>query len=123
MFIKKVIYVGDSKIDDMIVDVIISDGKYECLAMYDLPELAQDNILTEPLYALSNDCLKISEKEIGFNKLSNYYTYKIVGILHRKEKNIVSVGDILIELDDNIPKDIKSNTLIEFNCDRLDVIM
>jgi hypothetical protein len=121
MFIKEVIGEGNSNIDDMLVDVIISDGEYECIAMYDFPELKQGDTLNKPLYALSNNNVQISTKEIGFYKLKNYYAYNIVGVLHKKYKNIVSVGNILIEIDNSIPQDIKTDTIIKFYCDRLDV--
>ena len=118
MYVKDIIKEEDSNIDDMLVDIIVSDGKYECIAMYDFPELKKGNILNNPLDALSSVNIKISTKEIGLYKLKNYYAYKIVGILDKKN-SIVHVGNILIKIDGDIPGDIL-NTKIEFQCDRLD---
>ena len=119
MFIKDIIRVGDSNIDDMLVDIVVSDGKYDCIVMYDFPELKKGDILNNPLYTLSSDNIKISIKEIGLYKLKNYYAYEVVGILDKKN-SIVSVGNILIKVDGDIPGDIINNAKIEFQCDRLD---
>jgi len=120
MFIKEIIKEGDSNIDDTLVDIIISDGQYECIAMYDSPQLKLGDTLSKPLYAFLSTDIKTTTKDIGFYKLKNYYAYEIVGKLNR-EKNIVYVGNILIEIDGYIPADIL-NEKIEFQCDRLDCI-
>ena len=121
MFIKDIIREGDSNVDDMIVDIIVSDGQYECIAMYDFPKLKRGDVLNNPLYAFSCSHIKNSTKEIGVYKLKNYYAYEIVGILDKKNK-IVRVGGILIKIDGDIPGDIANDTKVEFQCDRLDCI-
>ena len=120
MFIKEIIRNKDNNTDDILVDIIVSDGQYECISMYDFPKLKEGDTLKKPLYALLSKDIKITTRDIGFYKLKNYYAYQIVGTLNR-EKNIVYVGDILIEIDGDIPGDIK-NEKIEFQCDRLDCI-
>ena len=58
MFIKDTIRAGDSNVDEMLVDVIVSDGQYECIAMYDLPKLKKGDVLNNPLYAFSCNHIK-----------------------------------------------------------------
>ena len=122
MFIKKIIREGNDSIDKMVVDVIVSDNHFECIALYDLPKLQEGNILDSPLIPLSVNNIQISDEKVGFYKLNAYYSYIIVGILHIKENNIVSVGDILININNfYVPNDINDGQKIEFQVDRLDI--
>ena len=50
-----------------------------------------------------------------------YYAYKLQGKLVDIKKRLMIIGKIVIELEDNIPKDIK-NEFVELNVMRIDLV-
>ena len=50
-----------------------------------------------------------------------FYAYKLIGKLFDLKKRLVSVGEIIISLENNIPKDIDVNEFIEFEVMRIDL--
>ena len=51
-----------------------------------------------------------------------YYAYKLQGKLVDIKKRLMIIGKIVIELEDNIPKDIKENEFVELNVMRIDLV-
>ena len=104
--------------------ILITDGFYECIGYSYGYDFHLGEILKHPLYA--NSC---SDVMISFNKeffiepasSSTNLHQKGVGELIDISKNLIQIGNLLIQLD-NIPSDLKEGDYLEFNCFRLDVI-
>lgn len=119
MFIKK-IYDFDE--DSGEAYLIVSDGTYDILcfcALYQ-NELQMLPAIEEVRTFLCDSIIKSDVEKYLIVKKNDYYSYHLQGKVLDIDKNIVSVGDIIIKLDTPIPKDIKNSEYIEFNVFRLD---
>ena len=119
MVIKQINWLGK---DEAVVT--ISDGKFEIIAFAHPFKGNINNKLKEPLLCLSCDEIKRANKaEFKVIKLNNgfeqYFCAEVIDI----KSNIVKVGKIKIELDSNLPKDIKNAEFITFKCGRLDILI
>lgn len=52
---------------------------------------------------------------------ATHFSYNIIASVFDKEKKIVKINNINVELDSPIPNDIFNNDIISFQCLRLDV--
>ena len=119
MYVKEVIDYDPSAQE---ADIIISDGQFDIMT-YAQP--FYDKYKTFELYAFSpENILRAIEPISAVTKIDDgYYAYRLQGKLIEVEKCIVAVGDIKIELGNNvIPKDIQVNEYIEFTVLRVDFI-
>jgi len=103
-------------------DILVTDGEFEilgyCLLLSDIKKIA-----IKKLFGFMCENIKISNCTIGLEKTENYYSYRIRAEVKSLHKNIVNVGDIEIELDKPIPKDINEGDIIEFDVSRIDIIV
>ena len=99
--------------------VVVSDGKYEitCCAFefkenqdFKLSTFLAENIM------LSECHDAMVEKKEGF------YEYKLVGQITNKNKQIINIGKIIIELDGHIPNDLRDGDFVELECLRVDLL-
>ncbi len=118
MFIKK-IYNFDE--DSGEADLIISDGTYDIICFCSLfqNELQIMPKIKEIETFMCDRIIRIDDENYLIDKKA-YYSYHLQGKVLDIDKRIVSVGDIIIKLDKQIPKDIKNYEYIEFNVIRLD---
>lgn len=119
MYITKI---KDYDIEAKEADIIVSDGKYEILC-YAQPFENKTNS-SFILSAFRDDNIMRGLEEICFvEKIHDgYYDYRLQGKLIDLEKRLVSIGDIVIELGNGIPKDINQNDYIEFTVMRVDFV-
>ena len=118
MFIKKIIDYDRSAGE---ADVLISDGRYEILC-YAHP-FENKNKRFSLVSFMAKGVKRIEAREFKAEKSTNgYYSYNMQGEITDIEERIVKVGDIFIELEDVIPKDIKTHDFIEFSVARIDYI-
>ena len=117
MYIKSVDFDGEQE-----ADILVSDGKYEILC-YALPYSAGDKEKDFTLSAfMSENVMRALKNEYSAEKTDGYYGYKLTGRLFDLKNRLVAVGGIVIELENNIPKDIAENEFVEFEvgANRLD---
>ena len=103
-------------------DILISDGQNEILCYaYPFENKNHNNFMLETFMA--KDVMRIEEKRSSIIKSSSeYYAYKLCGKVIDLEKRLISIGEIVIQLEDIIPKDIIKNDFIEFSVMRIDYI-
>lgn len=103
-------------------EVYISDGKYSIVVFSHPFNRKAGEIISELLYTLNADNIKISTvKEFCMFRVSNTFSYNVVGIIHNMDENHIKVGSFTIELDTNLPNDLKQGDFISFTCDRIDL--
>lgn len=106
-------------------EMIVSDGTHECLAFSQPCHVQLDQNLIEPLHAVDvENLMKVINQDRSENiKRINdsYFSHYCVAKVMSMEKSIVSVGEILIELEGAIPGWANDGDLIEFKCSRLDI--
>lgn len=107
-------------------ELLITDGKNECLAFSQPCDIALGAKINGCLHALDvEDFKRASDKLtpetiIRIPEWGYFYHYCVATVVD-VEKNIVSIGKIIIELDFDIPAWTKAGDLVEFNCARLDI--
>ena len=101
----------------------VSDGKFN-LEVFAHPWcFGKGYILKHPLLTMNAKNISLSiDKATYATKLNAKFSYELVGILLSRCRKLVQVGDISIELDTPIPKDIQEGQFIKFRCERLDFV-
>jgi len=104
--------------------VIVSDGYYQCVAFCHPCYHKVNDKLNSPLFLVrsfgflekKNSILSIKRHE----DKNNFYCHDIIGIIY-VERKIIAIGKILIEFEEEIPKDIKSGSIVSFTASRIDL--
>lgn len=100
------------------VDLLISDGTNELLCY---SSSFSDNAKTLKIRTfLCDNITRIDSVICRCQKQSGYYSYFLQGEVIDTINKIVSIGDILIELDSDFPKDIINGEYVSFTVMRLD---
>ncbi len=117
MYIQSVCFDGENE-----ADVVVSDGKYQILC-YACPYCDDGRKGRFMLSAfMSGNVMRALKNKYSVEKTdSGYYAYKLTGRLFDLEKRLVKVGNIIIELENNIPGDMKENDFVEFEAMRIDL--
>ena len=121
MYIKDIKYIDSNNLEG---DVVVTDGKFELL-VYSYPlNYEVGSIIINPLYVFEPSNIHMSDKRVyKVRKLKSHYGYFIRGRLINKEKGIIRVGDIALNINNKlIPSDIKNNQYVQFMCERIDLI-
>jgi hypothetical protein len=105
-------------------ELIVSDGKFECLVFSHPCHVQLNQILDEPLQVLTIKNLMLvkdpNENERIVKIEESYFSHYCVARVKDMENSIVSVGGILIEFS-QIPSWAKEGDLVEFTCSRFDI--
>lgn len=115
MFIKKIINYDDFSDE---ASLIISDGTNELLCYCSLFNGNDGRVEIKSF--LSNNIMRITFPTCNYKKLTGYYSYTLQGKVVDIGRRMVSVGNILIELDSDFPKDISFGEFVSFDVVRLD---
>lgn len=120
MYIKRIVDYDEFSDE---ADVVVTDGKYEimcyCYTFSSEPKVGQT---INELSVLSYDnVMAVKSKKNEIVKTSvGYYTYHLSGKVIRTAPLMVSIGDLILEVGNYIPKDIRPNQYIEFDVSRID---
>lgn len=80
------------------------------------------DIVCEPLHIYS--CLFIGRSthtEVSIRRCGGSLEHELTAILRSRTEGIISVGDVLFYLEDDIPADIAEGELIDVICSRIDL--
>lgn len=103
-------------------EVIVSDGEYELLC-HAFPIAAVE--IGMPVSGLSgfscSDMVRAENPRCGVTKLPPYFAYHMTGILFSKQKRIVRVGGLEIDLDAYMPNDLSDGEYVSFDVQRVDL--
>jgi len=105
--------------------VTISDGYYHCVAFSCPCHHKVDEKLNYPLFLMDSFGFFLEKEESILSikkheRKSNFYYHDITGRIY-VERKIIKVGKILIEFDEEIPRDIKSGSIVSFTASRIDL--
>ncbi|MBD2301376.1 hypothetical protein H6G80_19680 [Nostoc sp. FACHB-87] len=100
----------------------ITDGVYECAAFCQPCNKCIGYFIEEPLLSFNSQypVLETINKTPYISRKKSGFAHEILGQVISVEENLVRVGNIIIELDVNLPGDININDLVKFTCARLD---
>lgn len=120
MFISDIEYLNN---DNDEAEVSISDGQYTVVC-YAFPF---SNLPADPhisyIDAFMCTCIEKSDtRQYSVQKLPQHFAYRLTALVLDKERQIVSIGKIVIHLDFPIPKDIDNGEYVVFSVSRLDFI-
>jgi len=105
-------------------EVVVTDGEFEITCFAQPLNYQVGSELKDPIccYNVAN-VIKLDREFYTIKKLGEYFAYSLSGKLVDKQLEKVMVGELLLELDNNIlPGDIKNGDFISFSCQRLDII-
>lgn len=120
MKIKKVNWISQEALE---AEVIVTDGEFEIICFAQPLNYLEESELIEPIYCLNVSNLVRSEKaEYSIEKLDAPFAYRVIGKLIDKNYEKVKLGELLLELDNNLlPGDINEGDFLSFCCQRLDI--
>jgi hypothetical protein len=100
----------------------ITDGIYECAAFCQPCNKCIGDFIEEPLLAFNsqNPVLETINETPYIRRKNSSLAHEILAQVISMEENLVRVGNILIQLDVNLPGDININDFVKFTCGRLD---
>ena len=117
MFIKKII---DYDIEAQEADLLISDNRFE-LICYAHPFERKENKSFKLIAFCDNAFIRaMNESFLVEKNLNEFYGYKLQGKLINLKEKLVAIGDIIIELSNDLPGDIEEDEFMEFTVTRID---
>lgn len=121
MFLKEIIefdkYSGEA-------DVVISDGQYEVICYcHPFENKKISSKVTEISAIFATEIMRIKDREFLIQKTVGHYSYYFHGKVLDACRALIAIGDIIIQLDNNLAKDIKGDEFIEFKVERLNCII
>ena len=121
MFVEKIESFCASSME---ADVYVSDGVHRILCFVhpiDSVSVYQKVMSVEALFC--SDLIRAEEKLCAVQKLPGYYAYAITAKVVSRAEGFVCVGDIPIQLDCPVPKDILEGEYVFFTVGRLDALL
>lgn len=120
MFVKRLTWLSKAARE---AELLVSDGKYECIAFSQPCDVKEGDHLKEPLHAFMVDNLMVSrEKNCGVSLIRpEGLAHHCVAEVVDAENGLVKIGEIEITLEERAPPGAMPRDLVEFNCARLDV--
>lgn len=119
MFIERIYDFDDFSCE---ADLIVSDGTYQLICYcFDfqkgsttMPKIKEiDSFMCKNIMRVYTDKYLIIKKK-------DYYSYHLQGKVLDVEKKLICIGNIIIHLDAQIPRDINIQEFVEFDVVRLD---
>nr|WP_255504970.1 hypothetical protein [Lysinibacillus sp. SDF0037] len=118
--IKKINWISQEALE---AEVVVTDGELEIMCFAQPLNYLEESELIEPIYCLNvSNLVKAEKSEYSIEKLDDYFAYRLIGKLIDKQYEKVKLGELLLELDNNLlPGDINEGDFISFCCQRLDI--
>jgi hypothetical protein len=101
----------------------ITDGVHTFTAFSQPCSKSPGDIIEEVLYAFDTKklILKGDEGKPYIKQKNGDLQHEILGVMLDVENKILQVGDILIEIDTDLPGGLQTGDYVEFTCERLDL--
>lgn len=104
-------------------ELVVSDGKYECIAFSQPCDVREGDNLKEPLHAFIVDNLMVARQKdcnISLIKAEGLAQHCVAEVVDA-EDGLVKIGNIEIILEGKAPPGVIPGDLVEFTCARLDL--
>jgi hypothetical protein len=120
MIVKKLMWLSKAAEE---AELLISDGKYDCVAFFQPCNIKEGDSIKEPLHAfMVNNLMVARETNCSITLIKpNGLAQRLVAEVVDLEDSLVKVGNIEIILEERIPPGAIPGSLVEFDCARLDV--
>ncbi|TKI53417.1 hypothetical protein FC756_24035 [Lysinibacillus mangiferihumi] len=120
MKIKKIHWISQESLE---AEVVVTDGEFEIICFAQPLNYLEESNLIESIYCFNvSDLVKAEKSEYSIEKLDNYFAYRLIGKLIDKQNEQVKLGELLLELENNLlPGDINEGDFVSFCCQRLDI--
>ena len=102
--------------------VLVGDSVFQCTCCCQPCHLYVGQTIESPLFAFDAHDLRRSREPAPLLERRDGLGYRVVGELLSFSPAIVGLGEIRIELDAGLPGDLRIGKLVEFECERVDVI-
>lgn len=106
-------------------ELTITDGIHSCLVFSQPCTVSLNENITDPLHAIEiEDLMKLHdlEKSEEITKTNeSYFSHYCIAKVMRTDIFLVTVGNIIIELECAMPGWLKEGDKVEFKCSRLDI--
>lgn len=121
MIVKSLIWISKEAKE---AELVISDGNFECIAFSQPCHYQVGDHINDPLEAFITEDVMISfENNVGFKKNdNNSFSYTCHATIVNVESSLVKIGNIYIILDNKLPNGCIEGNIVDFNCNRLDII-
>ena len=117
--IKKIKWIAEEARE---AELTISDGFNKCKVFAQPFRGKVNDIVKEPLCALFCENIYLSHNSEPAINMNSDDSFLIISKVVNMKKNLVCVGEIIIELDSEIPKDIYNGCFVQFTCSRFDFL-
>ena len=118
MYITDILYFSK---EDSEAEVSISDGHYKVNCYVYPCDIVSVNQRVNTIYGFEcANIIRVNEAKYTIKKLSPHYAYQLVAQVVDSTSGIVRIGDLFINLDSPIPKDIMNEEYVAFSVVRLD---
>ena len=106
-------------------DIVVTDGEYELMCYYyDINGEVKEGMPVKEVSTLfAVDIMRLDEKKYLVQKnhgKGEHYSYYLHGKVLDKTVPLIGIGELVIELDAPLPKDIEQGEFVEFKVGRLD---
>jgi uncharacterized protein YpiB (UPF0302 family) len=118
MFVKEVNFGEDG------ADILVSDGEHECYVFSYASQIQKGQKINTPLEILDTHNISKSknlEVSITHQRSLSKYNYWIVARVVSVESGEISVGNLRMMLNNQLPGDVQANDIIEFAAERIDL--
>lgn len=120
MYIKSILWLDEENKE---AELEISDSVYS-LVCFSFPcYYSIKQKLLEPLECLDSKDFMISlDEKYKIERVNKGYSYRLCGKLTDVSNGIITIGNIVLHIDENIiPKDINNGDFVEFIVSRIDL--
>ncbi len=120
MQVKKVVWLSASAQE---AEVELSDGTFTCIAFSCPCTVAVGDVLSQPLHVFAAKGIMLTHAtQIGLWQSTEYgLGYKVVATLHDPAAHLITVGGLVLLIDEELPGGLCPGDLIEFECGRIDL--
>ena len=119
MYIKNIVHYDDFSGE---ADIVVTDGVHEIMCYchpIDNPQVNQSVKSISTLYA--DDIMSEPNEELTAKKTDeSHYSYYLVGKVINREKGLISIGKLIIEIDGYLPGDVKVGDIVKLSAVRMD---
>ena len=120
MYIKGIVHIDRDALE---ADVVVSDGVFDLLCYAQPFEAADAESLELSLTAfLSQNLMRATEQtDCVLKTQDGYYSYRLQGRIVDRQDQLLAVGNLVIEIDGEIPGDIGEGESVAVDVMRVDL--
>jgi len=105
-------------------DVIVTDGLHELMCYCHPINNTKVGTIVEKVSTLfAENIMRVDSQKYLIKKESEHYAYLLQGKVLSCDEPLIGIGELIVELDKPLPKDIKQGEFVELEVYRLDCVV